>query len=116
MQTASLAGKWWLVLISVLNSLQFAFYVYSALFSEILKLLTAVLACEGDSKCAEISPASQLPPLGTGPILFPLSLFIYLFFLIFLLLYVEISLPFWKFEVFCQCSECFLFFLILFYF
>ena len=79
MQTASLAGKWWLAQISVLNSLQFAFYVYSALFSEILKLLTAVLACEGDSKCAEISPPSQLPPLGTGPILFPLSLFIYFF-------------------------------------
>ena len=34
MQTASLAGKCWLALISVLNSLQFAFYVYSALFSK----------------------------------------------------------------------------------
>ena len=104
MQKASLADKWLLALISVLNSLQFALYVHSVLFPEILKLLTAVLACEGDSKCAEISPPSQLPPLGTGPIRFPLSLF----FFFFLLLYVEISLLFWKFEVFCQCSVCFL--------
>lgn len=90
------AGKFWSAMISMLNSLCFAFWAPVAMLpSEVVKL-PRVPSCEGVFECAEIFllhtslPEAQVPSWLICLFLLPHS--------------VEISLSFWKSEIFCQNS------------